>query len=67
MTTHTIRFLRSTSEPGEYRAVCTCGWSIGGTLEHIQTRAATHDLDEIEEPPLRRAGFVSGLPDKNYP
>lgn len=63
MTLHTVRFLRSTTEPGQYRAVCTCGWSIQGERDFVQGRAATHDLDELEEPPLRQEGFVSGLPD----
>ena len=58
---HVARFYRCTDEPGLYRAVCTCGWSIQGDLETIQARAATHDLDEIQEPPLTQEGFVSGL------
>lgn len=62
MTFHSCRFFRCIDEPGEYRAVCTCGWSIRGDLEYIQGRAATHDLDEIREPPLKTTGFVSGLP-----
>jgi hypothetical protein len=61
---HQVRFFRSTDEPGLHKAVCTCGWSMNGDLETLQTRAATHDLDTFEldtEPPIK--GFVSGLPD----
>ena len=64
---HIVRFLRSRTEPDECRAVCSCGWSINGTLNYTQERAATHDRDEIREPPLRQEGFISGLPDKSYP
>jgi len=45
---HIVRFLRSTTEPGTFRAVCTCGWSVEGDLEHVQTAAAAHDLDEAQ-------------------
>jgi hypothetical protein len=65
MTTHITRFYRCPDEPGLFRAVCTCGWSIQGDLKTIQTRAATHDLDEpVHEAPLKKMGFVSGLPNK---
>jgi len=63
MTLHSVRFYRSTTEPGVYHATCSCGWAMSGDLQELQTRAATHDLDEIREPPLRKEGFVSGLPD----
>lgn len=65
---HKTRFLRCVDEPGLHRAVCACGWSIQGELEHVQPRATTHNLDgelPTREPPLRRMGFVSGLPDKD--
>ncbi len=58
---HSVRFYRSTTEPGVYHAACSCGWTINGDLETIQGRAATHDLDEIQEAPLKVKGFVSGL------
>ena len=63
MTKHVVRFYRYTDEPGESQAICSCGWTIRGDLEYIQGRAATHDLDEIREPALKKEGFVSGLPD----
>lgn len=65
MTVHTTRFFRSRTESGLYRAVCSgCTWSAEDTdLEALQGRAATHDLDQIKEPPLAQEGFVSGLPD----
>jgi hypothetical protein len=31
----------------EWRGACHCGWSMTGTQEDVQTRAATHDLDEV--------------------
>ena len=65
MTTHTVRFLRSVSEPKEYRALCTCGWAMqGASLEEIQGRAATHDLDDFNEhngPLSEKVPFVTGL------
>ena len=62
---HSVRFYRCPDEPGLFRAVCTCKWAIQGDLETIQTRAATHDLDEpVHEAPLKKVGFVSGLQDK---
>jgi hypothetical protein len=65
MTTHITRFHRCPDEVGMFRAICICGWSIQGDLETIQTRAATHDLDElVHVAPLKQTGFVSGLPDK---
>ena len=67
MTLHTTRFFRCIDEPGEYRAVCTCGWSMRAEdLATLQMRAATHDLDDIEEAPLKQTGFISGLPTKEW-
>lgn len=64
MQAHYIRFLRAVDEPGIYRGVCSCGWSMTGEREEVQARAATHDLDEQPgEPPLLHSGFVSGLSD----
>lgn len=64
MAFHSIRFFRCPEEAGEFRAVCTCGWSIRGTLEEIQSRAATHDLDEdAPKSSPEKPGFVSGLPE----
>lgn len=60
---HVLSFYRSRTEPGLYRGVCSCGWSMESTEEDVRRRAATHDLEEIKEPPLRIEGFVSGLPD----
>jgi hypothetical protein len=62
--THTVSFYRYLDEPGESRAVCTCGWSMRGSLEECQTRAATHDLDEVEEAAeYKKPPFASGLSD----
>ena len=65
MTTHTVRFLRSVDSPGEYRALCTCGWAMQGvSLEEIQGRAATHDLDDFNDhndPLPAKVAFVTGL------
>ena len=62
---HSIRFYRSTTEPGVCHAACSCVWAMNGDLKTIQTRAATHDLDEpVREALLKKVGFVSGLPDK---
>ena len=65
MTLHTVRFLRSTGDTKEYRALCTCGWAMQGpSLEEIQGRAATHDLDDFKEHNealLEKVPFVTGL------
>lgn len=64
MARHEVRFYRDTTESNSYKAICTCGWTISGVaLEYAQRRSATHDLEQIEEPPLKVEGFVSGLPD----
>lgn len=35
-------------EAGEYRAICTCGWSKAGPrLEAVEMAAAVHDLDPV--------------------
>lgn len=45
LATHSVHFQRRTDKP-LFRASCTCGWSVEGTCEEVQTKAATHDLDE---------------------
>lgn len=42
---HMLRFERNRITK-EHRAFCSCGWSVTGTAEHVQAKAATHDLDE---------------------
>ena len=59
---HSVRFFRCVDDPKLFRAVCSCRWSVqADSLEELHTRAATHDLDKIQEPPLKQEGFVSGL------
>lgn len=41
---HSVHFQRH-SYTGVFHAECVCGWSLTGTREEVQTRAATHDLD----------------------
>lgn len=59
MSHHTIRFLRHTVT-GEHRAVCTCGWSMTGDLETVQTVASVHDLRMMPEE-TEIVPFQSGL------
>lgn len=66
--THYVQILPCIDEPGEYRAVCTCGWSArSDDKEKLRERAANHETEGIREPRLKREGFVSGLPDLDYP
>lgn len=50
---HSTRFYRNPSD-GTYRCICTCGFTCEGDRETVQTRAATHDLDEVEGSPTWR-------------
>lgn len=73
MSSHSVRFFRCVDEPDLHRAICSCGWAITGDQDHVQSRAATHDIDEDQErgrvrsAPLLQGGFVSGLPDDPNP
>lgn len=59
---HVVRFVRHTVT-GEYRAVCTCGWSLSETrLEDVQSAAAVHDLRQLPEI-AEVVPYKSGLPD----
>lgn len=65
---HVVSIIRSTAEPGECRAMCACGWSIAGEADYVREESASHAAGRRREmprigPPLRHAGFVSGLPD----
>ena len=68
---HQVRVFQCVGEPGIYRAVCnTCGWMLMAEQEYTEAEAEKHrGYDQHyrparREPPLRRAGFVSGLPDR---
>lgn len=41
---HEVKFERNRLT-NMHRAICTCGWFLVGTQEHVTTRAATHDLE----------------------
>ncbi len=49
--THCVTFERNRFHPPLWRARCTCGWIGMGTEETVTKRAATHDLDELAQPP----------------
>jgi len=61
MTTHTIRFFRQTVT-GEHVAICTCGRTMTGALDTVQSWAACHDLDDMSVPEY--VPFASGLETK---
>lgn len=48
MTQHQVRILRCLDDAKDYRAVCTCGWSMRSDLEDVQGRAAKHEQNELE-------------------
>lgn len=52
MATHQTTFQRNTKN-GLWRADCSCGWFLIGEQVAVQSRAATHDIEEIPVEPVK--------------
>lgn len=51
VTHHEVKFEKNVVT-GMHRATCSCGWVMLGTLEEVQSRAATHDTEWQEICPV---------------
>ena len=65
MADHNTTLTRDPSD-GEYRLVCSCGFSAHGEFEIMQYRKMVHKAPTSQAVPPAKGGFISGLPDNRH-